>query len=124
MTIKEFAEVQHVSYESIRKKIKRYEKDLKGHIRMQGRTQYLDDFAIEFLGQHQQKSQIIIADASEEIEQLKNENKALLIKVAELQEQLLTEKDSVKLLQKEKIELLEKKNEEKPRKWWQRKREV
>lgn len=121
MTIKEFAEVQHVSYESIRKKIKRYEKDLKGHISMQGRTQYLDDFAIDFLSQHQQKPQIIIADANEEIEQLKNENKALLIKVAELQEQLLSEKDNVKLLQNEKIELLEKKNEEKPRKWWQRK---
>lgn len=123
MTIKEFAEIQHISYESVRKKIKRYEKELHGHINMQGRTQYLDDFAVEFLQKHQQNQQIIMmsADQNEEIEQLKNENKVLLVKVAELQEQLLNEKDNVKLLQKEKIELLEKKNEEKPRKWWQRK---
>ena len=47
------------------------------------------------------------------------ENKALLLKVAELQEALLKEKDQVKLLQNEKIELLEAKNQKAEKKWWQ-----
>jgi hypothetical protein len=38
--------------------------------------------------------------------------------VAELQESLLKEKDEVKLLQSEKIELLEAKNQKVEKKWW------
>lgn len=55
----------------------------------------------------------------EEIQRLEMENKALLLKVAELQEALLKEKDQVKLLQNEKIELLEAKNQKAEKKWWQ-----
>ena len=86
-----------------------------------GRTQYLDDYAVEFLNKKRANSTIIIqkADKDEEIERLKNENKALLLKVAELQEQLLAEKDEVKLLQEQKIQLLEAKTPQRKH-WWER----
>lgn len=43
----------------------------------------------------------------DEIKRLVDENKALLLKVASLQEQLILEKENVQLLQNEKIELFE-----------------
>ena len=49
MTIKEFAEDQKVSYEAIRKQLVRYQKELKDHISVTGRTQYLDEWAVDFL---------------------------------------------------------------------------
>ena len=120
-TIKEYAKNNGVTYEAIRKQIKTYELELREHIMKNGRTQYLDDFAVDFLNKKRANNTIIVAqaDKDEEIKRLENENKALLLKVAELQDQLLKEKDSVKALQEEKIQLLEQK-ESKPdkKKWW------
>ena len=123
-TIKEYAKNNGVTYEAIRKQIKTYEVELKEHIMKNGRTQYLDDYAVDFLNKKRANNTIIVAqaDKDEEIKRLENENKALLLKVAELQDQLLKEKDSVKALQEEKIQLLEQK-ESKPEKkkwWWQK----
>lgn len=74
-----------------------------------------------FLDSKRAESPIIIMESGkdEEIQRLEMENKALLLKVAELQEALLKEKDQVKLLQNEKIELLEAKNQKAEKKWWQ-----
>lgn len=128
LTIKDFAEQQNVSYEAVRKQVKRYSAELDGHILKQGRTQILDDYAVEFLQAKRKENPVVIinTDKDETIRQLENENKSLLIKVAELQELLLQEKDQVKLLQQEKIELLTAKednttNTEQPqpkKKWW------
>lgn len=121
-TIKEYAKNNGVTYEAIRKQIKTYEVELKEHIMKNGRTQYLDDYAVDFLNKKRANNTIIVAqaDKDEEIKRLENENKALLLKVAELQEQLLKEKDEVKLLQEQKIQLLEQKESkpEKKKKWW------
>ena len=123
-TIKEYAKNNGVTYEAIRKQIKTYELELREHIMKNGRTQYLDDYAVDFLNKKRANNTIIVAqaDKDEEIKRLENENKALLLKVAELQEQLLKEKDEVKLLQEQKIQFLEQK-ESKPEKkkwWWQK----
>lgn len=123
ITIKEYAKIKSVSYEAVRKQIKRYTTELDGHIVKINRTQYLDDYAVEFLDEKRNSNPIIIMESSkdEEIEQLKREKEALLIKVASLQEELLKEKDQVKTLQLEKIELLEQKNQDKQeeKKWWE-----
>lgn len=123
-TIREYAKNNGVSYEAIRKQIKTYEVELKDHIMKNGRTQYLDDYAVEFLNKKRANNTIIIAqaDKDEEIKRLENENKALLLKVAELQDQLLKEKDNVKALQEEKIQLLEQKESKLDKKkwWWQK----
>ena len=121
VSLKEYAKNKGVSYEAVRKQVNRYKDELKGHITKVNRTQYLDEEAVAFLDSKRAESPIIIMESGkdEEIQRLEMENKALLLKVAELQEALLKEKDQVKLLQNEKIELLEAKNQKVVKKWWQ-----
>lgn len=121
VSLKEYAKNKGVSYEAVRKQVNRYKDELKGHISKVNRTQYLDEEAVAFLDGKRAESPIIIMESGkdEEIQRLEMENKALLLKVAELQEALLKEKDQVKLLQNEKIELLEAKNQKAEKKWWQ-----
>lgn len=121
VSLKEYAKNKGVSYEAVRKQVNRYKDELKGHISKVNRTQYLDQEAVAFLDNKRAESPIIIMESGkdEEIQRLEMENKALLLKVAELQEALLKEKDQVKLLQNEKIELLEAKNQKAEKKWWQ-----
>lgn len=116
-TIKEFAINNGISYEAVRKQIKRFEKNsLRGHIIRKGRTQYLDDYAVSFLEERRKNDPIMILNSENAIKKLMDENKALLEKVTELQDLLLQEKDTVKLLQEEKIHLLEEKAPKKH--WW------
>lgn len=121
VSLKEYAKNKGVSYEAVRKQVNRYKDELKGHISKVNRTQYLDEEAVAFLDSKRAESPIIIMESGkdEEIQRMEMENKALLLKVAELQEALLKEKDQVKLLQNEKIELLEAKNQKAEKKWWQ-----
>lgn len=129
ITIKDYAKDKGISYEAVRKQVKRYATDeLKDHIVVQGRTQFLDEYAVDFLNQKRNESPIIIQEQSkdEELERLKEENKQLLIRIASLQDELLKEKEEVKILQTEKIHLLELKVEPEPeseperkkKKWW------
>ena len=127
ITIKEYAEKSGKSVQAVYKQIKAKENAalLEGHILLQKignkNTKVLDDEAVRILDQASKQAPTVILQSGKddmieklqaEKEQLANENKALLIKVAELQEQLLQEKDNVKLLQQEKIELLEEKQEQ------------
>ena len=133
ITIKEFAELHGKSVQAVYKQIKSKENAtlLEGHIfteKINNKSvKMLDDVAVQILNDASKQSiQVILQnDDKERIEQLETENKTLLIKIASLQEELITtqkelgkEKDNVKLLQNEKIELLEQKNELKT-KWWQ-----
>lgn len=125
ISIKEYAAQKGVSYEAVRKQVSRYKKELEGHITKVSRTQYLDDEAVAFLDGKRQENPVILlqVDKDEEIQRLHDENKALLLKVAELQDALLKEKDTVKELQTEKITLLEVKQEQeaaKRKSWWER----
>lgn len=115
ISIKDYAKEHNITYEAVRKQIKRYQKELDGHISKINRTKFLDDFAVEFLNEKRKNNPVVIIEANkdERIQQLSEENKALLLKIADLQEQLLKEKDNVKLLQEEKIRLLERSHEEK-----------
>lgn len=75
LSIKDYARDSGVSYEAVRKQIKRYEGDLKGHIRIDGRTQYLDDVAVAFLNEHRSKNPLVVGDSitAQEKEQYKAE---------------------------------------------------
>lgn len=127
ITIKEYAEQQGKSVQAVYKQIRAKENAvlLENHIFLQKvgnkTAKFLDDEAVEILNNaSRQAPTVVLQNGKDELietlqaekEQLVNENKALLIKVAELQEQLLQEKDNVKLLQQEKIELLKEKQEE------------
>ena len=120
VSIKEYAKNKGVSYEAVRKQVNRYAGELKAHITKVGRTQYLDEEAVLFLDNKRAESPIIVMESGkdEEIQRLEAENKALLLKIAELQDALIREKDQVKQLQNEKIELLEAKAEKKHWKFW------
>lgn len=60
ISIKDFARDCGVSYEAVRKQIKRYAAELDGHIHQQGRTQYLDDVAVAFLADHRAPAPLAI----------------------------------------------------------------
>lgn len=109
ISMKEYAKQKGITYEAVRKQVSRYKEELEGHISKSNRTQYLDDEAVAFLDKKRAESPIIIMEQNkdDEILRLQDENKALLLKVAELQDALIHEKDRVQQLQDEKIALLE-----------------
>lgn len=122
ISIKDYAKEKGVSYEAIRQSVDRYKDELEGHIVKQGKTRYLDETAVEILNSKRAVNPVVIVneDKDERIAALEEENKALLQRVAALQDQLLQEKERVTLLQQEKIELLQPPEEpEEPKKWWQ-----
>lgn len=109
ISMKDYAEQKGISYEAVRRSVNRYKEELEGHIVVQNRTKFLDDEAVAFLDSKRQQSPIVIInqDKNEELERLRNEKEALLIKIAELQDALLQEKDKVAVLQEKNIALLE-----------------
>lgn len=122
ISIKDYAKEKGVSYEAIRQSVDRYKDELEGHIVKQGKTRYLDETAVEILNSKRAVNPVVIVneDKDERIAALEEENKALLQRVAALQDQLLKEKERVTLLQQEKIELLQPPEApEAPKRWWQ-----
>lgn len=95
-SIKDYAKSRKITYEAARQQVKRYEKELQGHIHRQNRTQYLDDYAVDLLDDHRQQSPVVIVnqDRDAELEQLRAENKTLLQQVAMLQDKLLAAQES------------------------------
>lgn len=104
-TIKDYAENRQISYEAVRKQIKRYSKELKGLTYKHGRTTFLTDEAATFLDDHRQEKTIVVeqSDDKERIERLRIESERLKSMIIELQQQLANEKDA-------RIALLENKN--------------
>ncbi len=127
ITVKEYAEQHGKSVQAVYKQMRAKENAalLENHIFLQKvgnkTAKVLDEEAVEILNNASKQAPTIVLQNGKdeqiealktENEQLVSENKTLLIKVAELQEQLIHEKDNVKQLQQEKITLLEAKQEE------------
>ena len=98
--IKDYAEKKHVTYEAVRKQIKRYEADLEGHIIRKGNVQFLDDEAEKFLDGKRATNPVIVYehDKDVQIEQLQNENANLKTALAEAEHKRA---DALDLLSKE-----------------------
>ena len=60
VTIKQFADSQGISYEAVRKQLHKYSEELSGHVIRKGRTQYLDEKAVEFLKERRRESPIVL----------------------------------------------------------------
>lgn len=100
-TIKELAKELNCSYEAVRKQTKRYAKELKEHIYTQHKTQYLDEYACDFIRSKRAESPVVYSrmEQDEAVEllkekyvelleahnALKDEHRALELKAAELQ---------------------------------------
>lgn len=88
-TIKDLAKELNCSYEAVRKQTKRYAKELGDHIYMQHKTQYLDDFACDFIRSKRMDSPVVISrlEHDEAMELLKQKYTELLEKYTTLQEE-------------------------------------
>lgn len=118
-TINEYAKEKNVSYEAVRRQIKRYSEELKGHIIKKNHIQFLDTYSCEFLDKKRKNNSVVVFETSkdERIEFLEKENKNLLVKIVNLQNELLQEKDEVKKLQEEKMLLIDNKATQKKKSW-------
>jgi chromosome segregation ATPase len=103
MTIKQYAQSQNISYEAARKQIVSFGEELTGHIVRKGRTQYLDEWAVEFLTKRRRENPTILfnQDREETIDRLKSDIDALRVQLLAAQKELLDEKERVIYLQDE-----------------------
>lgn len=105
MTIKEYATSRGVSYETCRRQVAAAKKKaLKGHLTYQGKQTILDDFAIEYLDQHRQPRNVVVAASSEETQR---ELERLHNQVHQLQAELQKRTDRINELLEEKTLLIE-----------------
>ena len=127
MTIKDYADSQNVSYEAVRKQIVRYKDDLDGHIAVKNRTQYLDEWAVDFLTNRRREHPVILVnqEKDESIAVMKQHIESLRSQLMQAQNELLSSKDRIIALQDEvkagiedraKYQLLLADNEEQKRK--------
>ena len=109
MTIKQYAESQNVSYEAVRKQIVGYGEELKDHIVRKGRTQYLDEWAVDFLTKRRRENPVVLLsqDKDEAIESMKQQIETLRVQLMTAQSELLKEKDRIIELQDEAKKTLE-----------------
>ena len=103
MTIKDYADSQNVSYEAVRKQIVRYKDDLDGHIAVKNRTQYLDEWAVDFLTNRRREHPVILVnqEKDESIEAMKQHIESLRSQLMQAQNELLSSKDRIIALQDE-----------------------
>lgn len=72
VTIKEYAKNKGVTYEAVRRQLKQYAKDLDGHVIVKGKTNFLDDVAIQILDKHRTPKTVVV-DYTENEMQAENE---------------------------------------------------
>lgn len=95
VTIKQYAESQNVTYEAVRKQIIRYGEDLKDHIVLKGRKQFLDEWAVEFLTKRRRENPVILIsqDKDEAIDELQRQVETLRVQLMTAQNELLKSQD-------------------------------
>lgn len=113
VSIRGYALSRQVSYETVRRQVTRYKKDLKGHTKRVNNAIMLDGFAQDFLDGHRMKREITVeVQASDEetrrkIEQLRNDLERSQTTIIDLQTRLLKQieenKESTLLIETGKI---------------------
>ena len=137
ITVKEYAEQRGKSVQSVYKQMRSKENaiGLEGHIHVRRvnnkYVKLLDEEAVRVLDEasHHSIQVILQTDDKERIARLEEEKQALIIQIAQIQNELIqtqkalsAEKDTVKQLQADKIALLEAKQEQETeaekKPWW------
>lgn len=127
MTLKQFADDQGISYEAVRRAVKRHGDKLTGHIIENDGVRYLDEEAVKILKERRRESPIVVQtmDQGEEIRELTAQIESLRAQLMQAQNELLSSKDRIIALQDElkagiedraKYQLLLTDNEEQKRK--------
>lgn len=104
VTIKQLAEKKHVSYEAVRRMVKKYEKDLKDHI-FTGTdgSRLLDDVAVEFLTDRRRQNVVVARaeDTTDELGALRDQLKAAQAEIVALQAARIADQQQIITLQQE-----------------------
>lgn len=84
ISLKDYASQKNISYEAVRQQVVRYKDELGSHVIRDGRQQFLDEEAVAFLDAKRQKNPVAIIQQNkdEQIEELEDQVKQLLIKTA------------------------------------------
>lgn len=106
MTIRQYSLSRGVSYEAVRRQTIRYSKELNGHIHKQGKKNFLDEYAINFLDEHRQPKSIVIANDDKAIQQ---EREQYLQTIDTLRSKIESLQDTIINLQSESRALIEEK---------------
>lgn len=87
VSLKDYAKVNGITYEAVRQQVVRYTEELGEHIIKDGRQQFLDDIAVEFLNGKRQKNPVTIIqmEKDEKIEILEENIKKLLTEKSALE---------------------------------------
>lgn len=122
LTIKQYAINKGVSTQAVYKQIKTHEKALEGHIQKINGSRYLDDEAVAYLNSQSENapSVVIQENNSERVAELEADKQLLLLKINQLQEQLIAKCEKIEKLQQSNIELLE--TDQRIKKRWFRKK--
>ena len=117
MTYKEYGKRCGITYEAVRQLCLTHAEELEGHIHKDGRARKIDDEGVSILDNARGGNPVVVAQISrdEEMQALREENKALLLQVAALQAELIREKDTVKELQAAEVKRLQAAAEEPPK---------
>lgn len=108
MTIKEYATSRSITYEAVRQLVRKLEPDISEHITKNGRTRSLDPDAIRMLDDRRKGSRVSVTrsearaevlDASQTIDQLKNEIILLQRQLLEARTEVLEARESVARLE-------------------------
>lgn len=88
-TLKVLAKELNCSYEAVRKQVKRYRTELADHIHTEHKTQYLDDYACDFLRSKRQESPVVVSriEYDEAVELLKEKYTAALEEINQLKDE-------------------------------------
>ena len=130
VTVKEYAEMHGITIQAVYQQLKRKQNKefLSKHTEKINGVTFLNSEAVDFLERKRENSPSVIVRTSEheQIDQLNQENKNLLIKVAQLQEVIISKSERIEQLQNANILLLEEKNnpivedQEKKKSWFSR----
>ncbi len=90
ISLRDYAAQKNVSYEAVRKQVRRYEAELEGHIIKDGRQQFLDDDAVAFLDAKRQKNPVVVMQRNKDdtLDELRRQKEDLLVKVAAQADQI------------------------------------
>lgn len=107
ISLRDYAKDKKVSYEAIRKQVVRYKEDLGDHIIVDGRQQFLDEYAVAFLDERRRKNPTVIyhQEKDETIEALQQEVARLLRKQEALRDQIDDLKEYKRLAEEQRYAL-------------------
>ena len=88
-SMRDYSRLRAVSYEAIRQQVSRYEKELSGHTKKDGKKILLDEWAVSFLDKHRMTRTVVVkADSDESEREIK--------KLQEDKDRLIAELDKAK----------------------------